>query len=351
MLQPIPRTWGKKVSFRPLLFCEKKSKIVSRGEIMLRCKSNPTKKMGRKMESARALKGIIPALITPMHKDGTIHEAFLEKQVSYLSKAGVHGFLINGTTGEGPFLSRDEKRRTFVATRRASKGKQFLCLTCIQPSTELTLDEIFAFESLQPDFVVVTVPFYFAVSQREIIYHFEKTAKQSPFPVIAYNIPQCTYNKMDYKTMLEISSMENVVGLKDSSGDFATFSRVVRRKGKREFAWIQGEDSFDAESLILGASGVVTGLGNVWIEPYVEMFRAAEVGDFRRAQEFQKKINRLYKVLQVAGDRNIPAIKAATFFLGRCEKWLKPPLLPLNDEGLSRVKKVLADLGLTKATS
>jgi 4-hydroxy-tetrahydrodipicolinate synthase len=307
--------------------------------------------MGPKKEIAGVLKGIIPAVITPMRKDGTVHEALLEKQVTYLSRAGVHGFLINGTTGEGPFLSRDEKRRTFVATRRASKRKQFLCLTCIQPSTQLTLDEILAFESLQPDFVVVTAPFYFTASQREIIRHFEKIAKQSPFSVIAYNIPQCTHNKMDYKTMLEISSMQKVVGLKDSSGDFATFSRVVRRKGGRAFAWIQGEDSFDAESLILGASGVVTGLGNVWIEPYVRMFRAAQEGDFRGVQKFQKKINRLYKVLQVAGNKTIPAIKAATFLLGRCEKWLKPPLLPLSDEELSRVRKVLADLGLTKVTS
>ena len=305
--------------------------------------------MGWEKKAKGALKGIIPALITPMRRDGTIHEALLEKQVTYLSKAGVHGFLINGTTGEGPLLSRDEKRRTFVVTKRASKRKQFLCLTCIQPSTELTLDEIFAFESLQPDFVVVTVPFYFTVSQKEIVYHFKKIAKHSPFPVIAYNIPQCTYNKMDYKTMLEISSMENVVGLKDSSGDFITFSRVVRGGGRKGFAWIQGEDSLDGESLILGAPGVVTGLGNVWIEPYVEMYRAAEEGDFSRVQEFQKKINRLYKVLHVTGDRNIPAIKSATFLLGRCERWLKPPLLPLNDEELSRVRKVLTDLRLKKS--
>jgi dihydrodipicolinate synthase/N-acetylneuraminate lyase len=79
------------------------------------------------------------------------------------------------------------------------------------------------------------------------------------------------------------------------------------------------------------------------------MFRAVEVGDFRRAQEFQKKINRLYKVLQVAGDKTVPAIKGATFLLGRCEKWLKPPLLPLSHDELSRIKKVLSDLGLKKS--
>jgi len=307
------------------------------------------KKMRRKQESAGILRGIIPAVITPMRKDGTIHETLLEKQVSYLSTAGADGFLINGTSGEGPFLSRDERRKTFVVIRRSLKKKQFLCLTCIHPSTELTLDEILAFESLQPDFVVVTTPFYFTVSQREIIHHFEKIAKQSPFPVIAYNIPQCTHNKMDFKTMLEISSMEKVVGLKDSSGDFATFSRLVRRKTERTFAWIQGEDSLDAESLILGASGIVTGLGNVWIEPYVQMFRASEEDNFRSVQESQKKINRLYRILQVAEEKTVPAIKAATFLLGRCEKWLKSPLLPLNNEELSRVKKVLTDLRLKKS--
>ena len=304
--------------------------------------------MGWKKKTERALKGIIPAVITPMRQDGKIHEALLEKQVTYLSKAGVHGFLVNGTTGEGPFLSRDEKRRTFEVTRRVSRGKQFLCLACIQPSTELTLDEILAFESLRPNFVVVTAPFYFTVSQKEIVHHFEKIAEHSPFPLIAYNIPQRTFNKMNDETMLEIASMEKVVGLKDSSGDFVTFSRVVRSGGKKGFAWIQGEDTLDAESLILGASGVVTGLGNVWIEPYVEMYRAAEEGDFPRVQEFQKKINRLYEVLHVARDKNIPAIKAATSLLGRCEKWLKPPLSPLNDEELSRVRKVLTNLRLKK---
>jgi 4-hydroxy-tetrahydrodipicolinate synthase len=307
--------------------------------------------MSREKKTEVVLKGIIPAVVTPMRKDGTLHEVLLKKQVTYLAKAGVHGFLVNGTTGEGPFLRRDEKKRAFTLIRKVSERRQFLCLACIQPSTELTLDEIHAFESLSPDFVVVTAPFYFNVSQKEIVRHFEEIAKRSPFPVIAYNIPQCTHNKMNFETMLKISSMEKVAGLKDSSGDFVTFSRVAQKRGKREFAWIQGEDSLDAESLILGASGIVTGLSNVWIEPYVGMCRAAEENDVRSVQEFQKKINRLYRILRVTGNKTVPAIKAATFLLGRCEKWLKPPLLPLSDEELSRVKKVLDDLKLTKVTS
>jgi len=305
--------------------------------------------MSSKKKEKTILRGVIPAVITPIREDGKIHEKLLEKQVSYLSNAGVHGFLVNGTTGEGPFLSREEKRRNFELVRTVSGGKQFLCLGCLQPSTDLTLDEIVAFESLKPDFIVITSPYYFKVSQKEIVQHIRKIARRSPFPVIIYNIPQCTFNKIEYDAMIEISSLENVAGFKDSSGDFITFSRVMFHGKRENFAWIMGEDYLDADSLMIGVSGIVTGLGNVWIEPYLEMYQAAQEGDFLRVQKLQEKINKLYEVIRTARDRGIPAIKAAASLLGRSEKWLKAPMLPLDKEELSRVKEILTDLNLMKS--
>jgi 4-hydroxy-tetrahydrodipicolinate synthase len=305
--------------------------------------------MNSKRKEKTILRGVIPAVITPIQEDGKIHERLLEKQVFYLSNAGVHGFLVNGTTGEGPFLSREEKRRNFELVRTVSGGKQFLCLGCLQPSTDLTLDEIVAFESLKPDFIVITSPYYFKVSQKEIVQHIRKIARRSPFPVIIYNIPQCTFNKIEYDAMIEISSLENVAGFKDSSGDFITFSRVMFHGKRENFAWIMGEDYLDADSLMIGVSGIVTGLGNVWIEPYLEMYQAAQEGDFLRVQKLQEKINKLYEVIRTARDRGVPAIKAAASLLGRSEKWLKAPILPLDKEELSRVKEILTDLNLMKS--
>jgi 4-hydroxy-tetrahydrodipicolinate synthase len=302
--------------------------------------------MSSKKKEKTILHGVIPAVITPLHKDGKIHERLLEKQVSYLSNAGVHGFLVNGTTGEGPFLSKEERRRTFEVVRTVSGGKQFLCLGCLQPSTDLILDEIIAFESLKPDFIVVTSPYYFKVSQKEIIRHIREIAKRSPFPVIVYNIPQCTHNKIEYDAMMEISSLENVAGFKDSSGDFITFSRVILHGKRKTFSWIIGEDYLNADSLMIGVSGIVTGLGNVWIEPYLKMYQAAQEGDLLKVPKLQEKINKLYEVIRTARDRGVPAIKAATSLLGRSEKWLKAPMLPLDEEELSRVGEILAGLGL-----
>jgi 4-hydroxy-tetrahydrodipicolinate synthase len=305
--------------------------------------------MSPKKKEKTILHGVIPAIITPIHEDGKLHEKLLEKQASYLSKAGVHGFLVNGTTGEGPFLSREEKRRNFELVRTISGGKQFLCLGCLQPSTNLTIDEIVAFESLKPDFIVVTSPYYFKVSQKEITRHIREIARRSPFPVIVYNIPQCTFNKIEYDAMIEISSLENVVGFKDSSGDFITFSRVMFHDKRENFAWIMGEDYLHADALRVGISGIVTGLGNVWIEPYLEMYQAAQEGDFLKVRKFQEKINKLYEVIRTARDRGIPAIKAAASLLGRSGKWLKAPMLPLDEQEFSRVKEILTDLDLIKS--
>jgi 4-hydroxy-tetrahydrodipicolinate synthase len=300
-------------------------------------------------EREKSLSGVIPAVITPIHQDGKIHERLLEKQVAYLSSAGVHGFLINGTTGEGAFLSREERKRNFEVIRSVSGRKQFLCLTFPLPSTDLVADEIAAFEPLQPDFIVVPTPYYFTVSQKEIIRHFQEIASRSPFPVIAYNIPQCTSNRIEYDAMLEISSLENMAGLKDSSGDFVTFSRVMLHGTKKDFALLQGEDYLNADSLMIGSPGMVTGLGNIWIEPYIEMYQVAQQGDFRTVQKIQAKINKLYEVIRTVGDRVVPAVKGATSLLGRSEKWVKAPMCSLEKGELSRVLEILRGLGLKTA--
>jgi len=305
--------------------------------------------MNSKKEEKKRLRGVIPAVITPVHEDGKVNEKILVKQVSYLSNAGVHGFLVNGTTGEGPFLSREEKKRNFELVRAASAGKEFLCLGCLQPSTELTMDEIVAFKSLKPDFIVITSPYYFKASQKEIMRHIREIAKHSPFPVIVYNIPKCTFNKIEHDAMMEIATLENVAGLKDSSGDFVTFSRVLAHRKRENFSWIMGEDYLDADSLTIGGSGMITGLGNVWIEPYLEMYQAAQRGDFLKVRKFQEKINKLYEVIRTTGDREIAAIKASVFLLGRSEKWLKAPMLPLDEEELIRIRRILSQLGLKTA--
>jgi len=251
-----------------------------------------------KIEDNKKLKGVIPALILPVNESGSINFKYLEKQIIYLTMAGVDGIFINGTTGEGAWLTTEEKIRVFKTVKEATKGRQVLCAACIQPSTELVINEIQVFEKFKPDYVVAVTPYYYNVSQDIIIEHFKKIAQNSSIPVIVYNIPQCTHNKIELGTILKLAQEENIAGIKDSSGDFISFTRGVYTPVPNSFSWIQGEDYFDGPAFNIGADGIVTGLGNVFIEPYVRMYKEAKKGNYQEVNEIQKRINELYEITQ-----------------------------------------------------
>ena len=175
----------------------------------------------------KKLKGVIPALILPLHENGRIHFEFLEKQVRYLISEGVNGLFVNGTTGEGAWLTLKEKEEAMKCVKEVSMGKVFICVACLQPSTGMVMEEMKIYEKYQPDYLVAVTPYYYAVSQEVIIEHFKTIAHASSIPLIIYNIPQCTHNKISLDTILELAMEENIAGVKDSSGDFISFSRGI----------------------------------------------------------------------------------------------------------------------------
>ncbi|MBD3305390.1 hypothetical protein GF339_03375 [candidate division KSB3 bacterium] len=113
-----------------------------------------------------------------------------------------------------------------------------------------------------------------------------------------------------------------------------------------EFSWIQGEDLLDGQSCAVGADGLVTGLGNVWIDPYMTLFRHTQEGRLDLLNEDQKTINQLFELIRVTGGKVGPAIKAATTLLGRSHKWMKLSELTLRDDEIAKVKQVLEHLDL-----
>ena len=299
--------------------------------------------------SKKRLEGVIPALILPVNKEGKINFKLLEKQTTYLMSESINGIFINGTTGEGAWLTMEEKVQVFKSVKEINKGKVFLCAACLQPTTELVISEIKIYEKYEPDYIVAVTPYYYSVSQDIIIEHFKKIAHYSSVPLILYNIPQCTHNKIELDTVLELAKEENIAGVKDSSGDFISFTRGVYTSVFESFSWIQGEDYLDGPSFNIGADGVVTGLGNVFIEPYIQMYKEAKKGNYQKVNEMQKKINKLYEIIQVTGGKVIPAIKAGTALLGRSSKWMKIISMSLNNNEVTKIEKILIDLTLLKS--
>jgi dihydrodipicolinate synthase/N-acetylneuraminate lyase len=112
------------------------------------------------------------------------------------------------------------------------------------------------------------------------------------------------------------------------------------------FSWIQGEDYLDGPSFNCGADGIVTGLGNLFIDPYVRMYEQAKKGNYQKVNEMQKKINKLYEIIQVTGGKVIPAIKGGTALLGRSSRWMKIISMSLDDKEIRKVEKILINLSL-----
>ena len=292
-------------------------------------------------KSGLRAEGVIPALVTPFTGEGAVDLPLLEKQAGYLRDAGVHGIMVGGTTAEGAYLTTREKTEIFRAVQGVVRGGPFLAAACLQPSTEAVLEEMKAFEPLGPDFIVAVTPYYFGASQEGIAEHFRRILRAAPAPLLLYNIPQHTHNPLALETILSLAAEEGVAGLKDSSGDFVSFTRGLLSGTPKPFSWIQGEDYLDAAALLLGARGLVTGLGNVRIEPYLRLYRAARERRAEEALACQREVNALYRLLHAARGKGIAAIKAGAAVYGRCSRRTRLPGGELTAEERSRIEELL----------
>lgn len=294
---------------------------------------------------AASLHGIIPAVVTPMSDDGSINTAMAERQIQYLSDAGADGLFINGTTGEGAYLTPEERRDMLKLARSVVEERQFICGAVLRPNLPEVLEEIGELERNGADYAVAVPPYYYSVDQSVVEEHFRRIAEASPLPLILYNIPGCTGNRLELATVRVLKNHPNVVGIKDSSGDLAAFSRGLLADEDDSFIWIQGEDYLDAASLLIGAGGIVTGLGNVMVEPYIEMYAAAVRGDVTAVLESQRRVNLLYEELKVAGYDVIPFIKAACELLGRGSRYMRQPGMAFDTGAYREVEEALGRIG------
>jgi 4-hydroxy-tetrahydrodipicolinate synthase len=225
-------------------------------------------------------------------------------------------------------------------------GKVFVCAACIQPSTPQVLAEMDEVLKTGPDFVVAVAPFYYSVPQEAIARHFREIARRSSVPLIVYNIPQCTHNPIAFETIRELSHEPNIAGIKDSSGDFVSFSRGLVAGFPGGFSWIMGEDYLDGTALLMGGHGVVSGLSNAWARFHVDLYKAVRSGDKAEALRNNALIHELYGIHRITGGKGIPVLKAAAALFGRCTPWMRSPGIELSAEDTSKVRSVLEGMHL-----
>lgn len=310
------------------------------------------------------LAGVMSAITTPLTRDGRLDVDLLVRQTLYLREAGVDGYFVGGTTAEGAFLDLETKKTACRVIRQTAKPEQFIALAALAASTTQVLAEMEALAPLEPEFFVAVTPYYGVTRQSDIVSHFRVLAENSPAPLALYNIPSRTQSPMTLETIQELAALDNVVGMKDSSGDFSLFCRGVlgtsadlptggvppghatdvARPPRKPFSWIMGEDSLQAPALLVGGDGMVSGLSNIRAEAHVAMYRANREGDLQRVLACQRLVNDLFRVIAACEGNVNGAVKAGAAYYGRCSPWMVMSSMTAKEDQITAVAAVLEEL-------
>lgn len=285
------------------------------------------------------IQGIIVPILTPMNADESVNEAELRRQIDRLIDAGVSGIFPFGTNGEGYILSEQEKEQVLAVCVEQTAGRVpvYAGTGCI--STKDTIRQSRRAKELGADVLSIITPSFAAASQEELYEHYRAVAGAVELPILLYNIPARTGNALAPATVERLSEIDNIVGVKDSSGNFDNMLQYIERTRKRDFAVLSGNDSLILWTLLAGGKGGVAGCANVFPKNMVAIYRRFMEGDMTGAREAQDAIRPFRDCFRFGNPNTI--VKAAVAMLGYPVGKCRAPFNRLSSEGEAAVRKAL----------
>ena len=300
--------------------------------------------------SGFSLRGIIPPLVTPLRKDGSLDDEGLEKMIEHCIGGGVHGLFVLGTTGEGPSLSYSMRRHVVRKTCDGVRGR----IPVLVGITDSAFAQSVALEEdsrrAGASAVVVAPPPYFATGQAELLEYLERLAAACRLPILLYNMPSHTKVMIKPSTAVQAALIEGIVGLKDSSCDMVYFHIVKRLlEGFSRFSLLIGPEELLGEAVIFGAHGGVCGGANLYPELYVALYKAARKGDLESVRELHEKVIDISRSLYTVGTHDSSAIKGlkcALSLKGLCAPYMAEPFHHFEERERTIVRDRMVALAL-----
>ena len=288
------------------------------------------------------IKGIIPPIVTPMNEDESVNEKELRNQVNRQIKGGIHGLFPFGTNGEGYILNEKEKEEVLSIVIDETKGRVpvYAGTGCI--STKDTIRQSQMAESLGADVLSIITPSFAAASQNELYDHYKAVAEAVDMPIVLYNIPARTGNALAPATVAKLSKIPNIVGAKDSSGNFDNMLQYIEQtRDSKDFAVLSGNDSLILWNLLAGGTGGIAGCANVFPEVMASIYNYFAAGDLENARKAQDSIRSFRGCFKYGNPNTI--VKTAVNLLGYPVGKCRAPFNHVPEEGIEALKKVLAE--------
>jgi len=288
--------------------------------------------------------GSIVALVTPLTNEGGIDLAAWDALLDWHIEAGTRGVVVAGTTGESVTLTASEADQLIERAVTKCAGRMAVLAGTGGPSTAGAIERTRRAADLEADAVLVVTPAYNRPSQRGLEAHFTAVADASTVPVVLYNVPGRTAVDLEPDTSIRLARHPRIVAIKEAVAD----SERVRRLAEGGLVVLSGDDPSCCESMLVGASGVVSVAANVVPHHIARLCGLAEAGDAETARSLNDSLRDLYRFLSI--EANPVPVKWMVHRLGRCLPALRLPLVALDRSHEALGEQVVEQLSLDAAS-
>jgi len=286
---------------------------------------------------------VVTAMVTPFHEDHSLDLDGAQELAAYLLENGSDALVVAGSTGESPTLTHKEKIELFRAVIEVARGRGKVVCGTGTYSTAETVGLSREAEDVGADGLLLVTPYYNKPPQRGLLEHFTLVASTVSVPIVAYNIPGRTGIRIEHDTLLSMSEISNIVGVKDSTGDFQAISRLIS-EAPADFEVYSGDDWATFGYVCLGAVGVISVAAHLVGGRIRQMIDLIASGDIPAARKIHEELTPLFNALFITSNP-IP-VKTALGLVGRPAGPPRLPLVPATAEERARIEKALGDARL-----
>ena len=285
------------------------------------------------------------ALVTPFRSDGSLDEEAFRALVRWQLESGIHFLVPCGTTGENPTLTKQEHLRVVEMTLEEVNGKVPILAGCGGYNTAEVAALAGELESMEVDGLLSVTPYYNKPTPEGLYEHYTAVSKATRLPIVVYNVPSRTGSNVKAQTLARLASIDNVIGVKEASGDIGQMAEIFQLVPK-SFSVLSGDDSVTLALMALGGTGVISVASNEAPAALSQLCDACTKGDFEKAREIHRRYHALMEVNFIEASPG--PVKWALSVMGRIQPYYRLPIVPPTNESKAEIERVLAGLSLTR---
>ena len=283
------------------------------------------------------------ALVTPFRSDLSLDEEALTALVRRQVESGIHFLVPCGTTGENPTLNKQERLRVVEITLKEAKGKVPILAGAGGYNTSEVVELARELEAMEVDGLLSVTPYYSKPTPEGLYEHYKAIAAATRLPIVLYNVPSRTGTNITPSTLARLASIDNIVGVKEASGDIGQMAAIFQQVPKT-FSVLSGDDSVTLPLMALGGGGVISVVSNEIPAEMSALCDACLKGDFATAREIHRRYHALMEINFV--ESNPGPVKAALSMMGLIQPYYRLPMAPPRPHSQAKISAVLEELAL-----